>query len=81
MVLIARYEKEVVNAKDFQPELLSSGQGMIEILANSVSIRRDPKFVLKVLNKFIGRVIIAKSPRGEAEEFASRLIKYLNKNF
>lgn len=81
MILIARYEKGVVEAKNFQPELLSAGQGMIEILANSVSIRHNPKFVLKVLNKFISRVIIAKSRRGEAKEFASRLIKYLNGKF
>lgn len=81
MVLIARYEKDLKGTKNFQPELLSSGQGMIEILANSISIRHNPQFVLKVLNKFINRVIIAKTQRGEAKEFARHLIKYLNKNF
>lgn len=80
LILISRFEKNDGARTDFEPEILSSGQGMIEILAHSISIRNNPKFVLNVLNKVSTRAIIAKSQRGEAEFFAARLIEYLNKH-
>lgn len=79
LVLICRFDKSVDNRKEFRAEILSSGQGIIELLAHSISIRNNPAFVLKVLNKVSSRAIIAKTRRGEAELFAARLIASLNK--
>lgn len=80
MILISRFDNNE-KPPEFNLEILSSGQGMIEVLAHSISIRRNPKFVLKVLNKVTSRAIIAKSQRGEAKLFVARLIEYLNTKF
>lgn len=80
MILICRFDTNAADA-DFEPEILTSGQGMIEVLAHSISIRHNPKLVLKVLNKVSTRAIIAKSQRGEAKPFVAQLIKYLDRKF
>lgn len=79
LVLISRYDKNTHQESRFEPEILSAGQGIMEILAHSISVRNNPDFTLKVLNKIASRAIIAKSQRGEANFFVIRLIEYLNK--
>ena len=81
LVLISHFDKNKASAAEFKPEILSAGQGIIEMLAHSISIRNNPNFALEVLNKISTRAIIAKSRRGEAEFFVSHLLKYLNNNF
>jgi hypothetical protein len=82
LILISRFTKENENQeKRFDPEILSPGQGFLEILAHTIPIRINPKFSLEVLKNISTRAIIAKTKRGEAKEFASLLIKYLDAAF
>lgn len=72
LVLISKYEK---NAK-WSIELLSAGQGIMEMLNHTVPIRYKPKFALEVLNRVAMRAIFAKTKRGEAEECAGLLLSF-----
>ena len=60
------------------PRLLSSGEGIIESIANSVSIRQNPEFVLKVLGKVMNRAKVVKTNRTEAKQFADKFLPYLD---
>lgn len=82
MVLITRYD--AVNdgllneAQVFEPEVLSGGQAMLEIILQTISIRINPKFTLQVLNKVISHAIIVKTKRGEAQTFADLLLDFFD---
>lgn len=73
IVLITKYEE---NGR-WDPEVLKSGEGILEILQHTIPIRNNPDFVLKVLKKMVSRAIIAKSKRGTAHTFAPILLNYL----
>lgn len=64
----------------WQPEILSAGQGIMEILPHTVPIRFNPQFTLKVLNMIANRAIIVRSKRGEAKDIAEILLQYFEKN-
>lgn len=81
LVLICQFDKSEKNQNTFAPEILSAGQGLLEILAHTIPIRFNPKFTLEILNKISSRAIITKSKRGEAEMFANLLIDFLDKVF
>lgn len=72
-VLVTKFEK---SAK-WKPEILSPGEGVMEILQHTIPIRNKPEFVLKVLKKTISRAIIAKSKRGAAHIFAPFYLEYI----
>lgn len=74
MVLIAEYEKGRTGTRI---KTQSVGQGTIELLKHSFSLKHNPGTVLAVLSKAIGRGIILKSKRGEAKEFVDALLKRL----
>jgi hypothetical protein len=81
LVLICKFDETLKNPGLFAPEILSAGQGALEILAHTIPVRRNPKFALEILNKISSRAIIAKCKRGDAEEFATLLIEFLNNAF
>ncbi len=62
LVLITEFQKESF----WDPQVLKSGEGVMEILQHTIPIRFKPEFVLRVLKKTFSRAIIAKSKRGEA---------------
>lgn len=78
LALICKYEKGFKNRRKFAPEILSGGQGTLEILAHAIPVRYNPNFTLETLCKVTSRAIIAKCQRGDADEFASLLIDFLN---
>jgi hypothetical protein len=71
MVVITEYE----DGAEWDPEILSAGEAIMEIIPHTIPIRNKPKFSLQVLNKLVNRAIIAKSKRGEATEFVDLLLK------
>ena len=81
LVLLCKFDKREKKRRAFAPEILSAGAGALEILAHAVAARRNPKFVLEILNKISTRAIIAKCKRGEAEDFAELLIEFLETAF
>jgi hypothetical protein len=60
----------------WNPRILSSGKGVIEIIRNTVPIRNDPSFTLAVLNRLAQTAKIVKSPRGDASESAGRILEF-----
>lgn len=76
MVVVSEYKK---GAK-WKPEIQNSSGGMMELINNSVSIRRDPKFVLPILSKVVSNALIVKSKRGEAETTAPPILSLLERH-
>jgi hypothetical protein len=76
IVLITDFLEGRKNPKKWTPKILSSGQGVMEIISHTIPIRYNPEFALKVLNKVARRAIICKSQRGEAGEFADLLLDF-----
>ena len=72
MVLLLEYEK----GSRWNPQILSDGNGVMEILLHTIPIRFNPKFSLQVLNKVANRAIIAKSKRGDAKDVINLLLKF-----
>lgn len=76
MVLITQFEP---GAK-WEPEILSEGRAILEIVPHTIPIRHDPEFSLRVLNKIVNRAIIAKSKRSEAKGFIDLLFELYETN-
>ncbi|NNE98873.1 MAG: hypothetical protein HKN25_07620 [Pyrinomonadaceae bacterium] len=72
MVLVTKYKK----GSHWKPELLTRGEGVLEIISHTVPIRNNPEFSLTVLNKVVENALIVKSNRGEASRFVNTLIKF-----
>jgi hypothetical protein len=64
---------EFVPGAEWKPEILTPGQGVMELIPHSLAIKFNPKFTLRVLNFICNRAIITKSQRGDVSQFA-RLI-------
>lgn len=73
MILVTKYKK---NAR-FKPERISSGQGIIESIANSVSVRQNPQLVLQTLSIVVAGAKVIKTNRTEAGKFADKFLAYL----
>ena len=66
----------------WKPQQLTSGQGVIEMLSQTLPIRYAPEFCMKVLKKVATNAIIIKSSRSDAGEFASFFLDFVdNKAF
>ena len=74
MVVITEYKK---GAK-WNPKKLNSGQGVMELINNTVPIRRDPHFALPILSRVGSNAMIVKSKRGEAELVARWILSILD---
>lgn len=72
MVLVTKYKK----GSHWKPEVLTRGEGVLEIISHTVPIRNDPEFSLTVLNKVVENALIVRSNRGEASRFVNTLIKF-----
>lgn len=76
MIVFTEYREGEKTGKIWKPEILSGGRGIMEIIGQTIPFRYKPKFSLEVLNKVSECAIICKSLRGEAEEFAERLLNF-----
>lgn len=72
LVVLCRYRK----GRRFRPKTLSAGQGTLEMVAHTVSARRDPAAALQALRQVAKGASIITSLRGEAEETAVRILEY-----
>ncbi len=75
LVLLTQFEKEAL----WKPEIMSPGEGAMEIISHTISIRYKPEFALKVLNKITNRAIITRTQRGEANIFANLILDFFEK--
>lgn len=74
MVLLCEYKEKA----RWNPTILSTGKGIIELIKNSVSIRQNPQFALKVLNKIAYDAVFVKSKRGDVEKSADSILHFIN---
>jgi hypothetical protein len=57
---------------------LTAGQGIVEVIGQTIGIRRNSEFVIKVLKNAFANAIIVKSPRNEAANFALELLEFVD---
>ncbi len=70
MAVICKYEPGV----QWRPVPLSRGQGALELLANSVSIRSQPNQTLSRLHRLARHALFIMGTRGEAHEAAASIL-------
>jgi hypothetical protein len=58
----------------WQPQRLSEGLGVLEMLANTVPARTNPEQALSTLEATLQSASVLKGPRGEAADEASRIL-------
>ncbi|MGI8467817.1 MAG: hypothetical protein ACR2N3_05125 [Pyrinomonadaceae bacterium] len=73
-ILVAEYRKK---SKSRLSEA-SPGAGLMASIANSISIRQNPKFVIEVLNRAVRQSVVLKAERGEASDFVEKFFEYFN---
>ncbi|MFM9904299.1 MAG: hypothetical protein ACKVQJ_06975 [Pyrinomonadaceae bacterium] len=64
----------------WQPKLLTSGNGVLELIPFTFSFINRPDFSLPVLNNIASHATIVSSLRGSAVNFAKTLLKFIDKN-
>jgi hypothetical protein len=69
LIIVSRYQAD----SRWRPKQISAGQGVLELLSNTVPARRKPEVVMPTLQRAVSAAVILKGVRGEAEETA-RLI-------
>jgi hypothetical protein len=70
LVLVTRHREEAC----WRPRRVSRGEGMLSLMANTVSARRDPRRALHSLSGLLTDATVLKGVRGDAETTVRRLI-------
>lgn len=76
MIVFTRFEDD----GRWEPEYLSQGSAIMELIPNTLTTRKNPAFALKVLDLAAQRAIMLKSLRGDAKSFAQFLLDFFDKN-
>jgi hypothetical protein len=76
LVVVSQYKAGAV----WRPRRLSAGHGVLALLANTVSARRQPAVALGTLQRVAAHAAVIKGGRGEASDVAPRLLNYLEKS-
>jgi len=59
-------------------EYLTPGQGVVEIIGQTIAIKRNTEFAINVLKKALSSAIIVKSPRPDAGSFARNFLEFVD---
>jgi hypothetical protein len=62
---------------EWKPNVLTTGQGILEIIPHVIPMRFNTEFSLNVLNKAFSRAIILSGPRGEARQTAESILSFV----
>jgi hypothetical protein len=73
LVAFTRFHPEAL----WNPRPLTQGQAVLELLRDTVSIRRDPARALQTLTRAMHGAVALRSPRGEARICAQSLLAHL----
>ena len=76
LVVVTHYKAGAI----WRPRHLSSGLGVLALLANTVSARRQPAAALALLQRATADAIILEGQRGEASAVATQLLSHLEKS-
>lgn len=74
LIVVSRYQP----GARWRPRTLSAGRGTLELLAHTVSARRQPETALTALQRVAARAPVLKSLRGEASHTAELILQYLD---
>jgi hypothetical protein len=74
LVVVCRYGAR----KRWRPRRLTAGEGMLALLDNAVSARREPEKALSALREVVLRAPVLKGVRGEASETAEMVLRSLD---
>jgi hypothetical protein len=74
MIVLTEFRSDAV----WQPQFLSEGLGVMEMVPHTIPIRFNTEFALKVLKIIASRAIIAKSYRNDANEFSKILLNFFD---
>jgi hypothetical protein len=73
LVIVSKYKP---NAK-WRPQQISAGEGALALMANTVSVRRQPETTLATLRKVVSRAPVFKGTRGEARQVIDFIFEQL----
>ena len=73
-VIFTKFDPEI----EPEYEYLTTGQGVVEVIGQTIGIRRNSEFVIKVLKNAFSNAIIVKSPRNDAAKFARELLEFVD---
>jgi hypothetical protein len=76
LVMVTKYKA----GANWRPRPLSGGQGVLELLANTVSARRQPEKAMGTLQKAVSAAQVLKGVRGDAERLIPSIFSSLEKN-
>lgn len=76
LVLVTRFQE----GASWRPRKLSAGKGVLELLSNTVSARRDPGRALATLQLVAAQADVLKSVRGQATKIVPALLKKIEKS-
>jgi hypothetical protein len=74
LVLLTKYAEHA----RWCPQPLSRGQGLLKLLENTPSARKQPSFAIGVLQKAVERAEIHQGRRGEKEQTVQEVLNYLD---
>lgn len=75
MVLVTKFKE----GSKWRPRKLTAGKGVLQLLANTVSARRDPERAFASLERVAAGAEILQGARGEADEFVPALLGRLER--
>lgn len=76
LVVVSEYRE----GARFRPRRLTEGQGLLALLANTVSARSQPEEAMRVLQRVATGAATFKSARGEAGDAAASILKLLDES-
>lgn len=71
LVVVTRYERD----GSFEPVPITPGESLLELLANTVTVRANPGRAIRVLRAAVSRSASVRSPRGEAAPAAQSILQ------
>lgn len=73
LIVVSKYQP----GARWRPRRLSAGRGILALLDNTVSVRRQPLEALSRLSQTAASAVVLKGPRGEAREAAQAILQSL----
>lgn len=71
MVVVSKYKPEA----RWRPRRLSEGEGALELMANTVSARRQPEAMLEAIRRVVSQAPVLKGDRGDAREVVDFILE------
>ena len=75
LVVVSKYKA----GAEWRPRQLSAGEGALELIANTVSARREPEKVLSTLNHVVAGAAVLKGFRGDASQVVDFIFERLGR--